>query len=226
MPPDASYIVGNQDPKPRIVQYANRRYSIRLEPVFWLMLERLAEHRQMRLGRLVAELEEAYDGRNFASHLRVMCMIEAERALAAASLQSGAQGNVLDLVDACPSPGLVLSRYRTILAVNDAFADWLGGREKAPTGSDLTSIVQVRTRRPLNEVWLDLVVGKLNGVEANVLLVEPGRAVAATGRLVALHPAGGREFYAVLWLALAKRPLSTSASTAAATPPSPREATP
>ena len=44
-----------ESPKPRIVQYRNRRYSVRLEPVFWHALERLAEQSDMRLGRYIAD---------------------------------------------------------------------------------------------------------------------------------------------------------------------------
>jgi len=66
---------GEQAPKPRIVQYNNRRYSIRLEPVFWRALETLAERNQMRLGKFIAELEETYQGKNFSSFLRVFSML-------------------------------------------------------------------------------------------------------------------------------------------------------
>ncbi len=46
--------VGIQTPKPRIVQYQNRRYSIRLEPVFWQTLDSLAEREGIRLGSFIA----------------------------------------------------------------------------------------------------------------------------------------------------------------------------
>lgn len=204
MPSDTLLSIGSQAPKPRIVQHRNRRYSIRLEPIFWLSLERLAERRELRLGHFIADLAARYEGKNFASHLRVVCMLEAEHALARASLQATRE-NVLDVISACPTPGLVLSRFRTILAINTAFADWIGGADKAPTGADLTSVIQVRTRRPLNTVWLDLIAGTTQDVEASVLLVEPGRAVAAHARILGLHPLPGAEFYAVMWLSIGRR---------------------
>lgn len=197
--------VGVQIPKPRIVQYRNRRYSIRLEPVFWQALEGLAERQGLRLGRFIAELAERYDGNNFASHLRVLGMVEAERALAQASLQAS-HDSILDLVLACASPGLVLSRFRTILSHNDSFLDWLGSPERSLAGADLTSVIQVRTRRPLNDVWLDMIAGNLASVDANVLYVEPGRVIAAAAKLLALHPRQGENFYAVMWLSATRRP--------------------
>ncbi|MFQ5774556.1 MAG: ribbon-helix-helix domain-containing protein [Kiloniellaceae bacterium] len=204
MPQGADPGAGTQEPKPRIVQYRNRRYSIRLEPVFWQALDRLAERSRMRLGRFVAEAAGRYRGSNFSSHLRVMCMLEAELGLARASLRP-TQSNVMDLVEASFSPGLVLSRYRTIIAYNDGFADWLG-RDRAPaSGADLTSVIQVRTRRPLNDVWLEMIAGTIASVDANVLHVQPGRVLAAAARFVALQPQQDEEFYAVLWISTGRR---------------------
>ena len=199
--------VGIQTPKPRIVQYQNRRYSIRLEPVFWQALEGLAEREGIRLGRFIAELAERYTGNNFASHLRVIGMVETERALAQASLVP-TQDNILDVVRACASPGLVLTRYRTILAHNDSFTEWLGGPGESLVGADLTSIIQVRTRRPLTDLWLDMIVGNVQSAEANVLHVEPGRVIAAAARLLGLHPREGEGFYAVMWLSATRKPSS------------------
>jgi len=199
--------VGIQTPKPRIVQYQNRRYSIRLEPVFWQALENLSEQEGMRLGRFIAELAARYNGNNFASHLRVISMVESERALAQSSLLL-TQDNILGVVRACASPGLVLSRYRTILAHNDGFLEWLGAPEESLAGADLTSVIQVRTRRPLNDLWLDMVAGNVEIAEANVLHVEPGRVIAAAAKLLGLHPRDGEGFYAVMWLSATRKPRS------------------
>src|SRR3546814_2826331 len=78
----ASSALLNQTPKPRIVQYRNKRYSVRLEPIYWQTLEVLADRRRMRLGRFVAELADSYEGPNFSSFLRVFCMLEGEQSLA------------------------------------------------------------------------------------------------------------------------------------------------
>ncbi len=215
--------VGIQTPKPRIVQYQNRRYSIRLEPVFWQALESLAGHEGMRLGRFIAELAARYDGNNFASHLRVISMVESERALAQASLLP-TQDNILGVVRACASPGLVLSRYRTILAHNDGFLEWLGAPEESLAGADLTSVIQVRTRRPLNDLWLDMVAGNIANAEANVLHVEPGRVIAAAAKLLGLHPRDGEGFYAVMWLSATRKPSFEPTRRRIASRPSEKEA--
>ena len=196
--------IGEQAPKPRIVQYRGRRYSIRLEPVFWQALEALAESQGMRLGRFIAERAAHYRGANFASHLRVLCMLDAEQSLARVGLRPS-QGNLVDLVMGCTSPGMVLSRQRIILAYNEALEAWLGSGRKPMVGAELTSVMQVRTRRPLNEIWDELLNGRSARAEANVLHVEPGRVVAAAARLLALRSIDDETFYAVLWLAAGPR---------------------
>lgn len=194
----------NQTPKPRIVQYRNRRYSVRLEPIYWQTLEVLAERQRMRLGRFVAELAESYEGPNFSSFLRVFCMLEGEQALARETLGPTHHG-LLDVVTHCPNPGLILSRYRTVIAYNRAFGEWLGPANVAVIGAELTSLVQVRTRRSLNDVWQDLISGREARADAKLLYVAPGRVNAAQATVLALRSQVYQEFYAVMWLWLQSR---------------------
>ncbi len=191
-------------PKPRVVQYRGRRYSIRLETVFWKFLEDLAARHGVRLGRYIAGLAAAYRGNNLSSYLRVVCMLEAERSVAEAALDPN-RDSVLALVRDCPSPGVVVSRSRTILGYNTAFAHWLAPGPRVLAGSDLTEVLQVRTARFLNEVWSDMVAGRQGTVKAHVLRVSPGRVSAAQATIVPLRSHLGDGFYAVLWLDV-KRP--------------------
>lgn len=188
-----------ESPKPRIVQFQNRRFSVRLEPVYWQALEKMAEQQGMRLGRFIAQLSDRFTGGNFSSHLRVFCMIEAEKRLAQSYL-GPSYGNLLDVVRAAPNPGIVLSRYRSIIAHNQAFAEWLGAPNQPIDGANLTSVLQVRTKQPLNDVWQSMSAAQLRQAEARVLYVAPGRVNAAQATFVALHSATGDEFYAVMWL--------------------------
>ncbi|HEY9549038.1 MAG TPA: ribbon-helix-helix domain-containing protein [Kiloniellaceae bacterium] len=194
----------NQTPRPRIVQYRNKRYSVRLEPIYWQTLEILADRQRKRLGRFVAELADSYDGPNFSSFLRVFCMLEGEQALARETLGPTHHG-LLDVVTNCPNPGLILSRYRTVIAYNSAFGEWLGPANVAVIGAELTTLVQVRTRRSLNDVWQDLVSGREPRADAKLLYVAPGRVSAAQAMILALRSQIHQEFYAVMWLSLQSR---------------------
>ena len=200
----------NQTPRPRIVQYRNKRYSVRLEPIYWQTLEVLADRQRMRLGRFVAALAENYEGPNFSSYLRVFCMLEGEQALARETLGPTHHG-LLDVVTNCPNPGLILSRYRTVIAYNRPFGEWLGPADVAVIGAELTTLVQVRTRRSLNDVWQDLVSGREPKADAKLLYVAPGRVNAAQATILALRSQTHQEFYAVMWLSpQSRRPTGTA----------------
>ncbi len=215
MPSTPPHPIKTQAPKPRIVQFRNRRYSVRLEPIYWQVLETLAKRQGKRLGQFVADLAEAFTGQNFSSFLRVHCMLETEKELAAHHLDAAHPG-LLNVVAACPAPGLVLSRFRTVIGFNDAFAEWLGPVDVALTGAELTSIVQVRTQAPLNAVWQGMVQGEQASADARILYVVPGRVNAAKARILALHSADGEEFYAVMWLTVSG-PVATGRLPVAAT---------
>lgn len=197
--PSTPMRIRDQAPRPRIVQHRNRRYSIRLEPIFWRTLETLAERRGLRLGRFVAELASGFRGSNFSSYLRVYCMTQAERALVATAYKAG-QASLGELISSSFTPGLLLSRYRTILSFNAAFSTWVGLDPETLVGADLTAVIQVRTKRSLNELWLDMVAGKESRAEARVLYVAPGRVLAAQAHMIGLRSPDGLDFFAVMWL--------------------------
>lgn len=191
--------VAAQAPKPRVVQHRGRRYSIRLETIFWTFLDYLAARHGLRLGRYIAGLAASYRGNNLSSYLRVVCMLEAERRLAEQVLEPN-RDSLLALVRDCPCPGIILSRSRAILGYNTAFARWLGPGPRVLAGSALTDVLQVRTARSLNEVWADMVAGAQGTVKAHVLRVSPGLVSAAQATIVPLRTGTEDGFYAVMWL--------------------------
>ena len=202
--------IAAQVPKPRVVQHRGRRYSIRLETAFWKFLEYLAGRQDVRLGRYIAGLAGSYGGNNLSSYLRVVCMLEAERSVAEAILDP-TRDSLLTLVRDCPSPGVIVSRSRTILGYNTAFAHWLGPGPRVLAGSELTDVLQVRTTLPLNEMWADMITGTQGTVNAHVLRVSPGRVSAAQATIVPLRSDVGEGFYAVMWLEV-KRPTGAAKS--------------
>jgi predicted DNA-binding ribbon-helix-helix protein len=198
--------LADQRAESRVLQHDKRRYCLRLEPVFWRVLERFAQRRQLRPGRIVAELEGGAKigpggAANLTSRLRAYLMAEAEAALAAGALGASA-ANLELLVGAAPAPALVLGPERGIVAANAALGAWLGPGHAPLIGAELTEVFQVRTRRPLNEVWRRLVQGQTAEAEARFLHLAPGRVLAAEGRLVALRRRRGEAFACVVWLTL------------------------
>src|SRR3546814_11434246 len=118
-------------------------------------------------------------------------MLEGEQALARDTLGPTHHG-LLDVVTNCPNPGLILSRYRTVIAYNSAFGEWLGPANVAVIGAELTTLVQVRTRRSMNDVWQDLVSGRQPPTAAKLPYMAPGRVRQAQALTPALQWTGRR----------------------------------
>ena len=190
----------HEEPKPRIVQFNKRRYSVRLESAFWRKLEGAAQARGQRLGRLVAELADGYDGRNFSSYLRVFCMAEAERAVARADLLVTGNG-LVDALAACPAPGLLLNQGRVVLAINDAFSEWLGEGHPPLVEAQFNTFFQLRAVRGEQEVWQALADGRIGVARAQLVYLAPGRVSAVQARILALHAGRRRQHYYLIWLA-------------------------
>ncbi len=190
----------HDEPKPRIVQFNKRRDSVRLESAFWRTLEGAAQARGLRLGRLVAELATGYDGRNFSSYLRVFCMAEAERAAARADLLV-AGNSLVDALAACPAPGLLLNQGRVVLAINDAFSDWLGEGHPPLIEAQFNAFFQLRAVRGGQEVWQALADGRIGVARTQLVYLAPGRVSAVQARMLALHAGRRRQHYYLIWLA-------------------------
>ncbi len=190
----------HEEPKPRIVQFNKRRYSVRLESAFWRTLEGAAQARGLRLGRLVAELAAGYDGRNFSSYLRVFCMAEAERAAARADLLLAGK-SLVDAVDACPAPGLLLNQAQVVLAINEALSDWLGEGHPPLVEAPFNAFFQLRAVRGGQEVWQALADGRIGVARAQLVYLAPGRVSAVQARMLALHAGRRRRHYYLIWLA-------------------------
>lgn len=194
------FLFAEQPAVPRIVQYRQRRYSIRMEKIFWQFLEHIAREHNTKLGRLVAVLAESATGKNLTSHIRAFCMFQAEQMVARLATAAG-RAHVGALVSSCPAPGLVLSRDRRIVLVNDALSAWLGDNHPVLVGAELTGIFQIRTQRPLNEMWMGLVSGNVPRCQAKFVYVAPGRVLAAEARLMGYHSRRRDGFACIAWLA-------------------------
>jgi len=81
----------------------------------------------------------------------------------------------------------------------------LAGDRLSGSGAELPTLVQVRTRRSLNDVWQDLISGREPKADAKLLYVAPGRVNAAQATILALSSQTYQEFYAVMWLSLQSR---------------------
>ncbi len=179
--------------QPRIVQYRKRRFALRLETVYWQQLESLAERRAQRLGRIIADLAEQYQGPNLSSYIRGYCMVEAQREIARYRLNAGAF-DLIALLRGCPAPALLLDHDRRILDVNNALLEWAGSEAPTLRHAKFDTLFIPRVTRPLDETYALMQQKQLQRTQIQVTF--QGRAVNATltGLPVGLY------FYGLVWL--------------------------
>ncbi|WP_374547530.1 ribbon-helix-helix domain-containing protein [Rhodoblastus sp.] len=75
----------------RSIRLNGQSTSIRLEKIFWRILEQIARQQEMSVPRFISTLHDEILGlwgevANFASHLRCICIVALENGPAAASL--------------------------------------------------------------------------------------------------------------------------------------------
>lgn len=189
----------------RIVQYRGKRFSLRLEEVFWDMLERIARRRHMRLGQLIAQLAAHYDGVNFSSYIRVYAQAEAQREISRHDIHLS-PFDIVDILRNCPAPGLLIQHNRTIIEANHALFQWLGKNAPVLRLQNFDSIFEPRVTRPLNETMDMLYDGLLKRTQIQIAYTPPPtedtqnpQPRAALATFHGFHNPHG-AFYCLVWL--------------------------
>ncbi len=191
----------------RIVQFANRRYSIKLEQGYWSFLEAAAKLQAVRLNQLVGRLAADHPSElGFAAALRLYCLSQArsrlglaEAELKKAALATGTT-DLTAIVGACPAPCVVLGHDRTIRLVNNPFAQWLGADHQALIGKPVEHFFQIRGHFRLDELWARFGRGLTSAVPAKLAYVAPGRVVVAKAHLCAAAIKGPEDFSLLIML--------------------------
>ncbi len=176
----------------RILQLAGRRYSLRLEACYWQALEAISRRRRQRLNRLVAEMaQQRAPGVNLASALRVLCVEELGRADLARQL-AAERTSVLALVQSAPAPGLLLDAGQRIIALNSAFAQWVGMDQERLLGEPALRHFRFRAEPQFAVLWAGLGREWTEPHAARIVNIEPGRVLASNVRLVPVIAGRGR----------------------------------
>lgn len=198
--PYAEMIEG-QALRPRVLQYRGRRYSLRLERIFWSRLERMAQERGQRLGQLVGELaeQEKEGSGSLASRLRVACLLHAEAVEAGGEDAKGAS-SFLATFDAAPSPGLIITAQQDIVRMNRALVDWLGASNARIIGQRLGDAFEIRARPPFSVTWESLRQGIASRAVVQLVRRVPGQVLIRRGRVIALPQLAPGAWYALLWV--------------------------
>jgi predicted DNA-binding ribbon-helix-helix protein len=194
----------DQAPKARIVQYNKKRYSIRLEPVFWRALEMVAKDHDLKVGRFIGKLETIYQGPNFSSFLRVFCMVSAERHLAAVEADAS-KDTLLSIINASPSPAALVALDMTIISSNNSFYNWVGEDKQSLEGSSINKLFQMRTRGLFQDNLKELLSAQIPHIDARIIRMVPGKVITAQARMVRASLPNQKRQHLVIWIASAPR---------------------
>lgn len=185
--------------KPRIVQWNHRRYSFRLEPIFWRSLERQAAIRSIRVNQLVGRLAEEGGESSLASRLRQFCLAQSEAKLAESAV-TARQEDLFRLFDRSPSPAALLAENGSIRRLNAAFSARFEAAEARFLGKSFLRSFQIQTNIPLSRAWQQFADGRGEAVTGRLAHIARGRVTSAQ---ITLHPISAKapdRFNVVVWL--------------------------
>ncbi|MGD9538735.1 MAG: ribbon-helix-helix domain-containing protein [Alphaproteobacteria bacterium] len=186
----------------RILQVKGRRYSIRLEPVFWRVLEELSAADGIRLNALVrriAEAEAADPSGNLTSRLRVYCARELRQRLMGTMLPA-THRSLFNIAEVVPTPCLVVSARQEILAANEPFGAWFGTEARAVVGHPVARHFRFRSAPAFDEVWAEFGEGRVAPQPVRIISIVPGRVRAANATLQPIPLEAQTGFVSFVWL--------------------------
>lgn len=115
-------------PRFRVLRVGTARRGIRLEEIFWTVLQQIADARDCNVGDVIEACESRLEkGANLSSALRVEAVGYLQGALETASRKIGRQA-VRNHVMASPSPCFALTGDKQLMAYNPAFIGFVQSR--------------------------------------------------------------------------------------------------
>lgn len=143
------------EPQFRVVTTGSRRRGVRLERVFWTLLEDIAKRRGRKRGQLIGEVLEAADAgtESVASTLRcyVASTIDLERSALLGRLDPT---HTIALMQQAPVPAFSISRQKKLQQVNEEFMQLL--RPVGETGAQRSAAeyVHLALDTPIDELFV------------------------------------------------------------------------
>ncbi len=176
----------------RALMHKGIRYPMKLEPVFWNVLEIAAKSRQQRLSQYVGALLERdpTDG-NRASLARVHVVDWLRQQLAAASRSALGPRSLHGIASAMTAPCFIVDAGNRITASNEAFTRF-ARRELHLDGTSTSVRLTISFRRDIEALRAAIAASREKFVEDLLVLKAEQGAIERIGRIVGLEtPAGG-----------------------------------
>jgi predicted DNA-binding ribbon-helix-helix protein len=174
----------------RIVQFRNRRYSLKLGADVWDILDIAARRRGVRLNQLVGEIAETAGAEiNLSATLRSYCMEELkfqvadlELRLRESKMQAGGV-SVEIIAEAMPVPCFVLNESSVVVKSNAAAQKWLGVDEAGLRDQQIERYMQIKVPIPMPRIIAQFGAGRAQSFPARVICLRPGRLIMAKANI-------------------------------------------
>lgn len=142
------------EPQFRVVTTGARRRGVRLERVFWRLLDEIAQRRGRRRSQLIAEvLDETGDStESVASTLRCFAAntIDVERSSLVARLNPA---QTIALMQQSPVPSFSINRQKKLQQVNAEFMQLLKPAGETGSGRNTAEFVHLALDTPIDELF-------------------------------------------------------------------------
>ena len=186
----------NDELTPKIVQYKGKRYCIRLEDMYWAVLEAEAKARGCKLNEIVHEYYTHPDAElNKTAFLRRHTVEWLAQSLSERQDELELdQGEVLCVLRATLRPAFIFSEDLSISQHNQSFRDWLGGETNI---YDQERLDKLRVSfRASSRVLMQRITQKGGFVRAEpAAVLIPGFALAVKLDIVSVRNYGGKSAY-------------------------------
>lgn len=200
MPPVWTGDPQNNETEFRTVSHQGRRYGIRLEPVFWKVLELAAKHRRDKLATYLGNiLSGTADKQNRTSILRVHAVSWLSRRLLDSATQGIGQKSIDAISTAVFQPAFSIGRDQKFTGYNAAFYEMLRVLCDE-TGTELSSNLSVAFKREVDEMRAALSASRDKYIEDKIIIKLSAKSIEKDVRVVALESATGQHagFYVIV----------------------------
>lgn len=174
-------------PEFRVVLVAKKRRGVRLEKIYWKLLDDIAKRRGVKRSRLIASIieQEAENPKNIASILRgfVARTLEDERH---ASASQNSELFLINLLQQAPLPAFAINRQKKLSQVNVEFMQLLRMMVGNMTEKISADVVQLTLDTPTEELFSRLVDSV--STHCNYVINLDGRQRRGRIKIVAIPP--------------------------------------
>lgn len=146
----------SKEPFFRAINVEGHRRGIRLEKLYWAILEELCKEHGLRMSDVISGLENADNVVKSVSSLMRLCAVswQREKYEKLAEMASTQRLNVM--VNACPTPAVMLSSYGRLKFFNQAFLRFIRTNMPMADFSGIQSKLKLKFDRSIMELMDDL----------------------------------------------------------------------